>query len=106
MSEELVVLCHEIGRREFFGMEGIPLPSLSQAVEAFEAAANLMHPCRVIGVALNGRTATDAELEAERRRVRDELGLPACDVYRHGADELVEAVIAHGRAIGKEPATA
>ena len=103
---DCLVLCHEIGRREFFGMEGIPLPSLSQAVEAFEAAANLMHPCRVIGVALNGRTATDAELEAERRRVRDELGLPACDVYRHGADELVEAVIAHGRAIGKEPATA
>jgi hypothetical protein len=38
--------------------------------------------------------------------VRDELGLPACDVIRHGADELAEAVLAHGRAIGKEPTTA
>jgi uncharacterized NAD-dependent epimerase/dehydratase family protein len=75
-------------------------------VEAFEAAANIMHPCRVVGVALNGRMASDAELEAERRRVKDELGLPACDVLRHGADELAEAVLAHGRAIGKAPAPA
>jgi uncharacterized NAD-dependent epimerase/dehydratase family protein len=103
---DCLVLCHEIGRREFFGLEGIPLPSLERAVEAFEAAANLMHPCRVVGVALNGRTASDAELESERRRVRDELGLPACDVIRHGADELAEAVLAHGRAIGKEPTIA
>jgi len=35
--------------------------------------------------------------------VREELGLPACDVFRHGADELGEAVLAHGRTIGKEP---
>jgi uncharacterized NAD-dependent epimerase/dehydratase family protein len=103
---DCLVLCHEIGRREVWGLEGIPLPSLARAVEAFEAAANLMHPCRVVGVALNGRTASDAELEAERRRVRDELGLPACDVFRHGADELAEAVLAHGRSIGKEPPSA
>jgi uncharacterized NAD-dependent epimerase/dehydratase family protein len=100
---DCLVLCHEVGRSEVWGMEGIPLPSLPRAVEASEAAANLMHPCRVIGVALNGRTASDAELEAARRRVREELGLPACDVFRHGADELAEAVLAHGRTIGKEP---
>lgn len=103
---DCLVLCHEIGRRGVWGLEGITLPSLARAVEAFEASANLMHPCRVVGVALNGRTVSDAELEAERRRVKNELGLPACDVFRQGADELAEAVLAHGRAIGKEPPVA
>jgi hypothetical protein len=30
----------------------------------------------------------------ERRRMRVEFGLPVCDVYRHGAEELVDAVLA------------
>jgi uncharacterized NAD-dependent epimerase/dehydratase family protein len=42
---------------------------------------------------VNTRKMTDKEARSERERVRGEFGLPACDVIRDGADELVEAVL-------------
>jgi uncharacterized NAD-dependent epimerase/dehydratase family protein len=61
-----------------------------------------MHPCRVIGVAVNGqRFADDALVAAECDRVSRRLGLPACDVIRQGPERLVEAVIALRRELEK-----
>ena len=73
-------------------MEDVPLPPLGKLIEFYEAAANIMHPCRVIGVAVNGQMFSDAEVAAECRRVESEHGLPACDVIRHGPGRLVQAV--------------
>jgi uncharacterized NAD-dependent epimerase/dehydratase family protein len=55
--------------------------------------ASILHPCRVLGVAMNSRRFRPEEAQRERERVRDELGLPVCDVIRDGPDELVEAVL-------------
>jgi uncharacterized NAD-dependent epimerase/dehydratase family protein len=52
-----------------------------------------MHPCRVIGVAVNGRRFGDDAVALECDRVSRRLGLPACDLLRHGPDRLVEAVM-------------
>ncbi len=51
-----LILCYEMGRKAFYGMESMPLPSLEKVIEFYEAAANIMHPCRVIGVAVNGQS--------------------------------------------------
>jgi uncharacterized NAD-dependent epimerase/dehydratase family protein len=96
-----LILCYEMGRDRIFGMEEFPLPSLRQAITFYEMAANIMHPCRVIGVAINGNTFSNAEVAAERQRVRKELGLPVCDVIRHGPGELVDAVLALKQKLGK-----
>jgi uncharacterized NAD-dependent epimerase/dehydratase family protein len=88
-----LILCYEMGRRVFFGLEDIPLPPLEKVVEFYEAAANIMHPCRVIGVAVNGRPFDDDAVAAECDRVSRQLGVPACDVIRHGPQQLVEAVL-------------
>jgi uncharacterized NAD-dependent epimerase/dehydratase family protein len=40
----------------------------------------------VIGIAMNSRRVNAEEAEIERERVRAELGLPVCDVIRHGPD--------------------
>jgi uncharacterized NAD-dependent epimerase/dehydratase family protein len=88
-----VILCYEAGRTEVSGMEGVPLVPLSVLRELYETMASMMHPSRVIGVAINGRLLSDSQLEEERGRIREELGLPVCDVYRHGPDELVGAVL-------------
>ena len=89
-----LILCYEMGRTAVVGMESVPLPPLEKVIDFYEAAANLMHPCRVIGVAVNGqRFPRDAEVAAECDRVEDELGLPACDVIRHGPGKLVQAVL-------------
>jgi len=62
-------------------------------IEVYEMAAGVMHPCRVIGVGVNGRAFTDEQVSAECEEVTRRTGLPACDVFRHGADKLVDAVL-------------
>jgi len=89
-----LILCYEMGRTAYYGMEKVALPSLEKVVEFYESAANIMHPCRVIGVAVNGRPFGDDVVAAECDQVSGRLGLPACDVIRHGPTRLVEAVVA------------
>ncbi len=55
-------------------------------------AASLRHPCKVIGIAINGRKLSTDEAAAERERVAAEFGLPVCDVFRDGAAPLADAV--------------
>jgi uncharacterized NAD-dependent epimerase/dehydratase family protein len=88
-----LILCYEVGRERIGGMEQFAIPPLAELVRINEAMANLMHPCRVIGIGMNSRRVGADEAEAERRRVRAELGLPVCDVLRHGPDDLVQAVL-------------
>jgi uncharacterized NAD-dependent epimerase/dehydratase family protein len=87
-----LILCCEVGRANVYGMDHLPLSPLPEIARLYETMANAMHPCRIIGVAMNSGRWDDAEADAERRRVEDELQLPACDVLRHGPDPLVEAV--------------
>ena len=98
-----LIVCYEVGRTMIEGMEPYPLPSLERLIDYYEASANVMHPCRVIGVSMNSRKVSEAEAEAERERVRREFGLPVCDVIRHGPDELVRAVLDLKRQLNKSP---
>jgi len=96
-----LILGYELGRTAISGMEDIALPPLERVVQFYEAAANIMHPCQVIGVAVNGQCFSDDEVAAECRRVEGQLKLPACDVIRHGPEKLVEAVLGLKRQLGK-----
>lgn len=87
-----LILCYEVGRNRVAGMNAIPLPPLRTFIQLYESMANASHPCRVIGVAMNSRRLSAREAAAERERVRDELGLPVCDIVRDGPADLVEAV--------------
>ena len=96
-----LILCYEMGRKAIYGMEQFPLPPLSRVKQFYEAAAGIMHPCWVIGVAIDSHKFSDQEAAAERNRVHKELGLPTCDVIRHGPESLVEAVLELKRKLGK-----
>jgi uncharacterized NAD-dependent epimerase/dehydratase family protein len=87
-----MIMCYEVGRKNVNGMEHVPLTSLPKLIEVYETMANLMGPSQVIGVAMNSRNVSADEAEREREHVRNALGLPVCDVIRHGPDELVQAV--------------
>jgi uncharacterized NAD-dependent epimerase/dehydratase family protein len=52
-------------------------------------------------VAIDSHRFSEAEAQAERKRIRSDLGLPACDVLRHGPQELVEAVLELKRKLHK-----
>jgi uncharacterized NAD-dependent epimerase/dehydratase family protein len=88
-----LILCYEMGRTAISGMENIPLPPLEKLIGLYETMANIMHPCRVIGIAVNGQRFGDDAVAAECEQVERRLGLPTCDVIRHGPQKLVEAVL-------------
>jgi len=87
-----LIMCYQTDRTHVAALPKIKLPPLREVIALYENMAGLMQPCRVIGIGMNSRKMTDQEAESERRRVQDELGLPACDVIRHGPDVLVEAI--------------
>lgn len=89
-----MIMVYEAGRKNVLGMDTIPLRPLAELIEVNETMAALAMPSRVIGIAMNSRLLSPEEAEAERRRVRDEFGVPACDVVRHGPGDLVDAVLA------------
>ncbi len=88
-----LIMCYEAGRTVMHGMETVSVCSLSHLKTVYEMMANLMGPCRLIGVSMNSRRLDPAAAEVERERVRAELGVPVCDVFRHGADDLAKAVL-------------
>jgi uncharacterized NAD-dependent epimerase/dehydratase family protein len=96
-----LIVCYALGRTHIASMPEFALPPLDRVIQVYESMANLMHPCRVIGVAVNGHQYSDAEVAAECARVEAQFGLPACDVLRHGPDKLVEAVLRLKQELGK-----
>ena len=88
-----LVFCYEVGREYVKGLDNVSLLPIQRLLAAYEMAANLRHPCRVIGIAMNTRNLSSGEAESERERVASEFGLPVCDVYRDGAGVLADAVI-------------
>lgn len=96
-----LILCYQMGRETVFGMDDCKLPTLERVLQFNETAANFMHPSNVIGVSVNGRNFSDVEVAEECEDVASILGLPVCDVIRHGPDKLVEATIEFKRRLGK-----
>jgi uncharacterized NAD-dependent epimerase/dehydratase family protein len=88
-----LILCYEVGRTNVKGLDGVPVLPLRTLVDVYTSMASLRYPCRVIGVAMNGRNISATEASIERHRVSEELGLPVCDVYRDGASVLADAVM-------------
>ncbi len=96
-----LILCYEMGRQFVFGMEPIRLAPLERVIEFYEAAASIMNPCKVIGVAVNGQKFGADEVAAECEQVSRRLGLPACDVIRQGPEPLVTASLTRGVSLEK-----
>ena len=97
-----LILCYEAGRPHVLSMPGVALMPLAELRALYEKIAAAIFPTRVIGIGLNSRRLSPDDAERERERVRAEMGLPVCDVYRHGAEELVEAVLSfRAELIGK-----
>ena len=86
-----LLFCYEAGRTHVKGLKDIPIVPMHQQIAAVEAMANLRFPCRVIGISVNTRNLTDEQAHREVAEAEARFGLPACDVYRHGAAKIAEA---------------
>ncbi len=89
---QAMILCYEVGRRTIHGHDHMPLPRLSVVRDAYESLAAVMAPSRVIGISMNSRLVSADDAQWERDRLQSEFQLPACDVFRHGRQPLVDAV--------------
>jgi uncharacterized NAD-dependent epimerase/dehydratase family protein len=88
-----LILCYEIGRETVTGIPEMRIPPLAVIKRLNEVMANVMQPCEVIGISMNSRLVSPADAERERERVRQEFGLPVCDIFRNGPQELADAVL-------------
>ena len=89
-----LVLCHRVGSTEIEGAPGHPIPPLAELVALHEQVALPRRPARVVALALHtggldGHAAEEAVAEATAA-----TGLPAADPVRHGAEGLLDAVLA------------
>lgn len=90
---QAMILCYQVGRETVRGLDHVRIPPLAEIKKMNEMMASIYQPGVVVGIAMNSSTLSDEQAEAERERVREEFGLPVCDVVRHGSDELVDAII-------------
>ena len=88
-----LILCYEPGRQGLSGMDFVALTPLPKLIELYEAMASAMQPCRVIGIAMNTSRLSASQAAQERRRMRDESGLPVADVIRDGPNDLLRAIL-------------
>ena len=99
-APQALVLCYEVGRECVTGVESVKIPPLAEIKRIYEVMSNVHQPCKIIGIGINSRRVSAEEAKRERERIKAEFGLPACDVFRDGPDELVEAVLNFKKAGG------
>jgi uncharacterized NAD-dependent epimerase/dehydratase family protein len=99
-APQALILCYEVGRERVTGVESVQIPPLAEIKRICDVMSNIHQPCKVIGIGINSRKLNAADAARERERIKAEFRLPACDVFRDGPDELVEAVIAFRTAGG------
>ena len=86
-----LIYCYEMGRKKVKGVDHIALPPMESQRDLYLAMANAAHPCQFIGVAINSRKVDEAAYQKEKTRIETKWNLPATDVFREGAEPLVNA---------------
>lgn len=86
-----LLFCYEAGRTHVKGLKDVPIAPMHQQMAACETLANLRFPSKIIAISINTRSLTDEQAMREVAQAEDRFGLPACDVYRHGAGKIADA---------------
>lgn len=92
---DALILCHEPTRDHMRGLPGYKLPTLQQLRDTALPIAQIANPaCQVVGISVNTQHMGEADARAYLAGIEAEMGLPATDPYRFGADKLVDALAA------------
>ncbi len=92
---DALIICHEPTREHMRGLPEYTPPSMQQVIDAALPLARFGNPaCEVVGISVNTQHLSEEEAVAYLAKVEAELGLPAVDPYRHGADRLADALAA------------
>ncbi len=90
---DALVVCHEPTREHMRGLPSYSLPKLEEVRDMALALAKVANPaCKVIGYSINTQHMAEADAKAYLAKVEADLGLPATDPFRFGAEKLVDAL--------------
>ncbi|MGJ8604638.1 MAG: N-acetyltransferase DgcN [Marivita sp.] len=90
---DALILCHEPTRTHMRGLPGYDLPSLEALRDTALPLAKIANPdCVIAGISINTQHMGEAEAVAYLAKLEDQMGLPAVDPFRQGADRLAEAL--------------
>lgn len=93
-APDALILCHEPTRTHMRGLPGYSLPGLSQLNTLALELAHVVNPdCKTIGVSVNTAALDDAAANTLLKTISDDMGIPAIDPFRHGADVLADALL-------------
>lgn len=91
---DALILCHEPTREHMRGLPGYDLPTLQALRDTALPLARVANPaCEVVGISVNTQHLSEAEALTYLASVEAEMGLPAVDPFRQGADRLVDALV-------------
>ena len=88
---DAMILVHHAGRTHYRAEPHGPIPPLDRLCAAYEQAASLLHPARVVAVAINGFDVEQHLVRAEMRRIEQELKVPVADPITPDVQRLLAA---------------
>jgi uncharacterized NAD-dependent epimerase/dehydratase family protein len=94
---DALILCHQATRRyigDYRQAAWLELPPLSEYVRMYEALGNMVHPTRVVAIALNTYDMSEEDARDACARATAETGLPATDPVRFDGTPLLDALAA------------
>lgn len=72
---------------------GVTLPSVADMIKLHEMIVSHVRPMKTVGVALNSYTVDEEKARAQLETIHTDTGLPASDLIRFGADQIVDALM-------------
>jgi uncharacterized NAD-dependent epimerase/dehydratase family protein len=92
---DALILCHEPTRPHMRGLPEYTPPSMQAVADMALPLAQVANPaCKVVGISVNTQHMTEEEANAYLAKVEADMGLPAVDPFRHGAERLADALAA------------
>ncbi len=92
---DAMVLVHRPGRTLHNDWPECPIAPIRQQIALYESVLAVLHPGKVVAVALNTARMPAEAAEAAVRQIAGETGLPTADPVRHGCGALLAAVRKH-----------
>ena len=90
---DALILCHEPTRAHMRGLPEYQQPSLEALRDMALALAKVANPaCQVVAISVNTQHMEDAAARTYLSELETQLGLPATDPFRYGAEKLVDAI--------------
>ena len=93
---DVVVVCHEAGRKSVLGLPAFSLPTLSETIDLNLTLGRRTNPrIRCAGVSINTSHLSGEDAERFLQDVTAEIGLPAADPIRAGGrfDSLIDSCL-------------